>query len=113
MATRERIVTKDPTVTDATDLDGENHRGEMPKGEYQSVVIDTPAGEAKTVSLGQLLYAEGEKHGEVKRIVNHGNDGEGHTWEWTVYFDYTEGSEGGVPLGELATQLDEGARLAA
>lgn len=113
MATREHVITEDPTVTDAIDVDGDNYADDAPEGDYQALTIETPSGEATGVSLGQALFDGGENHGEVTRIVNHGDDAEGHSWRWTVYFNYTDGSEGGVPLGELAAQLDEGARLVA
>lgn len=109
------IRTADPTVLSARKgPDGDQLHEDFPDGEYHTVRFETPEGPLCSATVGDELRTGDTLHGTVARIVHHTDTHatvNREAWRWTVYFDYTSGSEGGVPLGELATQLTEGASL--
>lgn len=112
---RSHIVTADPRIAqqdvnqsaDWTIGDGSE------KAVLDRVVFVTNAGEAVSFEPGDTLLDEAEEVvGEITRILYsttaNQTGGRPTDWHHTVYIQYTEGSVGGVPLGELAQQWEDG-----
>lgn len=114
MADSDHVAVDDPTIESADKDAGKQYPvdGEYPNGEYAAVDVER-GDESFAIAVGDTLVSGDGEHGEVARIVRHpdsksfGPD----SWHWTVYFDYTTGSHGGCPLGELARQLSNDAEL--
>ncbi|MFC6770024.1 hypothetical protein ACFQDD_00540 [Halorubrum pallidum] len=113
MAHSDPVETSDPTILTAETESGETLTDEeFPSANYGSVDVER-GDKSFTIAVGDRLITPGHEHGEVDQIVRHpdnANYGNG-AWNWTVHFDYTGGSYGGCPLGELAKQLSNDAEL--
>lgn len=114
MRNRDTIVVQDPEIVEAARNGGETvDTDEFVEEAYDSVTFITNEGNEYTIGERDQLWARGELHGTVTRIFHHVDDATYNKWEWTIYFAYIgrPDTEGGVPLGEIAAQLDEGAHF--
>jgi len=112
MNKKRRVRTEDPLVLSATTNDGTTHDSDIEAGEYDSITFHSTESIERTITVGDVLRTPFERHGSVSRILKHTNHTDhSKSWLWTVYIDYTNDNEGGVPLGELARQLDDDASL--
>ncbi|WP_342210815.1 hypothetical protein [Halorhabdus rudnickae] len=117
MAERSKVVTSDPEVTEqlideesgSTVDDGEE------QAELEAVQFETSAGEPVTFERGVDLFdGAGNYVGEITEILYSltATQTASHSTDWyhtiTIAYDSDDVCEGGVPLGELAQQWDEG-----
>lgn len=112
---RTKVITEDPEIIEQRiDEDSEFTVGDGDeKAELIAVKFKTREGETVTFHRGVDLFdGEGSRVGTITEIQYSltAMQTETHSTDWyrTVMIDYESSTEGGVPLGELAEQWDEG-----